>query len=119
MNLNPRLRITPRRVFEVPPTVLSLEQVLNDLDLLDGKRIWVLGILSAEAEKWELTEGTHKLRLDVADDLSESLAEPLWDTEGRRCAVQGALICMEREPFLVIEHVVRARNFGIPSSRSG
>jgi hypothetical protein len=114
--LSSRFRIAPRKVFEVPPTVLSLEQVLQDSKRLDGKRIWTLGLLSAEAGHWELTEGELRLKLEISDELAEALPEALSETEGRRCAVQGALICLRREPFIVVEHVVRARSLGIPSN---
>lgn len=101
-------------VFGVPPEILGLERVLSDLGTLDGGHLWVLGILVAKEGVWELQEGAQRLRLDVGYELGPALREPLWANEGRRCAVQGALINQShREPFLVVERVVTARSLGI------
>jgi hypothetical protein len=103
-----------RRVFQVPPRVLTLGRVLHDLDALDGSHLWTLGILCAKGPDWELQEGADRLRLDIGPETADAFREPLWVNEGRRCAVQGALIRQSgREPFLVVERVVTGRSLGI------
>ena len=91
-----------------------MERVLLELDGLDGSHLWVLGILRAEAGTWKLEEGAQWLKLDVEPEIAAALLDPLWVNEGRRCAVQGALISPPgNEPVLVVERVVTARSLGI------
>jgi hypothetical protein len=91
-----------------------LERVLLERDALDGTHLWVLGILRSEAGTWDLQEGAQQLKLDLGPEIAAALSEPMWVNEGRRCAVQGALISPPgKAPFLVVERVVTARSLGI------
>jgi hypothetical protein len=115
--LSAPLRLPSKNVFEVPATVLSVEQVLEGLDAFDGKRVWVLGVLGTPSGQWELTDGSKRLLLVVAPELAESLPEPMWMSEGRRVAVQGAVFrLLGSEPALVVGRVITARTFGIDAS---
>lgn len=101
------------KVFEVPPKVLSLAQVLSELASCDGRHLWVLGILAANADGWQLEDEGLRLRLDIGRAVAQTLSEPLAFYEGRRCAAQGALVASGKRPFLVVERVVTARALGI------
>src|ERR1700691_6418052 len=60
----------PGPVFPVPPAVLSLEQVLGNVDRLDGQHLWVLGILDVQEGDWVLMDESGSLTLEIDLDVA-------------------------------------------------
>ncbi|MDP1822842.1 MAG: hypothetical protein Q8L48_06360 [Archangium sp.] len=72
-----------------PTDVMRLTEVLEQLDALHGRSVWVRGVLSLEFEGRELRDGSSRIWVDLS--LPQDLKASLASLDGRQVIVRGTV----------------------------